>query len=83
MSQMSPAKAQRARENRAYVRVLLRERQPAFAAALEFLSSSMSCSACPARGRIETMIAHRFHRLDDHRFGRRGARLAAPGTESD
>jgi hypothetical protein len=28
----------------------------------------MSCSACPAGGRIEMMIAHRFHRLDDHRF---------------
>jgi hypothetical protein len=34
MSQMSSVKAQRARENRAYVRMLLRERQPAFAAAL-------------------------------------------------
>lgn len=33
---MSPVKAQRARENRAYVRMLLRERQPAFAAALAF-----------------------------------------------
>jgi hypothetical protein len=29
-------KAQRARENSAYVRVLLRERQPTFAAALTF-----------------------------------------------
>jgi hypothetical protein len=36
MSQISPAKAQRAWENRAYVRVLLRERQPEFAAALAF-----------------------------------------------
>jgi hypothetical protein len=33
---MSPVKAKRARENRAYVRVLLRERQPAFAAALAY-----------------------------------------------
>ncbi len=36
MSQMSAVKAQRARENRAYVRMLLSERQPAFAAALAF-----------------------------------------------
>jgi hypothetical protein len=36
MSQMSSVKAQRARENRAYVRMLLKERQPAFAAALAF-----------------------------------------------
>lgn len=34
MSQMPPAKAQRARENSAYVRELLRRRQPGFAAAL-------------------------------------------------
>jgi hypothetical protein len=34
MSQMSPAKAERALKNRAYVRMLLRLRQPAFAAAL-------------------------------------------------
>ena len=36
MSQMSAVKAQRARENRVYVRMLLSERQPAFAAALAF-----------------------------------------------
>ena len=34
MSQMPPAKAQRARENSAYVREPLRRRQPGFAAAL-------------------------------------------------
>jgi hypothetical protein len=34
MSQMSLVKAERASENRAHVRMLLRLRQPAFAAAL-------------------------------------------------
>jgi hypothetical protein len=34
MSQTTAARAQRARKNSAYVRMLLRQRQPAFAAAL-------------------------------------------------
>jgi len=46
--QMSPVKAQRARENRAYVRMLLRERQPAFAAALAF-AEQYAVSCLPGR----------------------------------
>ena len=45
---MSPVKAQRARENRAYVRMLLRERQPAFAAALAF-AEQYAVSCLPGR----------------------------------
>ena len=44
---MSLRKAQRARENRAYVRMLLRQRQPAFAAALSYAEQSVSCPADP------------------------------------
>ena len=44
---MSLRKAQRARENRAYVRMLLRQRQPDFAAALSFAEQSVSCPADP------------------------------------
>ena len=53
---MSSQKAQQARENRAYVRMLLWRRQPAFAAALssaeQYVSRSagaFSCSAGPGR----------------------------------
>jgi hypothetical protein len=49
---MSSEKAQRARENRSYVRMLLRQRQPAFAAALSSAEQYVSCPAdpfsCPA-----------------------------------
>src|ERR1700742_3609509 len=49
---MSSRKAQQARENRAYVRMLLWERQPAFAAALSSAEHYVSCPAgpcsCPA-----------------------------------
>ena len=44
---MSSRKAQRARENRAYVRMLLRQRQPAFAAALSSAEQYVSCPAAP------------------------------------
>jgi hypothetical protein len=54
---MSRAKAQRARENRAHVRVLLWKRQPAFAAGLAAAERDLSCPACPCRQR--EMIAHR------------------------
>ena len=47
MSQMSLVRAERAEENRAYVRKLLWQRQPAFAAALAAAERSVSCSACP------------------------------------
>jgi hypothetical protein len=42
-SQMSWVKAQRARENSAYVRKLLVQRQPGFAAALAFAEQYFSC----------------------------------------
>jgi hypothetical protein len=42
----SRAKAQRAKENRSYVRELLRERQPAFAAILATAEADFSCPAC-------------------------------------
>jgi hypothetical protein len=49
---MSSRKAQQARENRAYVRMLLWQRQPAFAAALSAAEQYVSCPAdpfsCPA-----------------------------------
>jgi hypothetical protein len=58
----SRAKAQRARENRAHVRVLLWKRQPAFAAALAAALAAAEqdffCLACPCRQR--GMIAHRL-----------------------
>jgi hypothetical protein len=41
------AQRERAEENRAYVRRLLRERQPEFAAALAAVERSFSCPACP------------------------------------
>ena len=44
---MSSQKAQQARENRAYVRMLLRQRQPAFAAALSYAEQYASCPADP------------------------------------
>ena len=54
----SRAKAQRARENRAHVRVLLWKRQPAFAAALAAAEQNLSCPARQCRQR--EMIAHRL-----------------------
>src|SRR6476659_6343293 len=44
---MSSRKAQQARENGAYVRMLLRQRQPAFAAALSAAEQYVSCPADP------------------------------------
>ena len=44
---MSSRKAQQARENRAYVRMLLRQRQPTFAAALSAAEQYVSCPADP------------------------------------
>src|SRR5690242_5204949 len=48
---MSSRKAQQARENRAYMRTLLRQRQPAFAAALsseQYVSCPADPFSCPA-----------------------------------
>ena len=44
---MSSRKAQQARKNRAYVRMVLRRRQPAFAAALSSAEQYASCPAAP------------------------------------
>jgi hypothetical protein len=44
---MSSRKTQQARENREYVRMLLRQRQPAFAAALSSAEQYVSCPANP------------------------------------
>jgi hypothetical protein len=52
------ATARRARENRAYIRELLRNREPAFAAALAAAEQEFPCPACPRR-QPETVI----HRL--------------------
>src|SRR5256885_16180540 len=49
---MASRKAQRARENQAYVRMLLRQRQPAFAAALSSAEQYVSCLADPSRTRL-------------------------------
>jgi hypothetical protein len=49
MSQMSSVKTQRAEENRAYVRMLLWQRQPAFAATLASAEQYLPCAACPCR----------------------------------
>ena len=54
----SLTKAQRAQENRAYVRRLLSMRQPAFAAALAAVERDFSRPACPCRQR--EMVAHRL-----------------------
>jgi hypothetical protein len=50
-SQMSWVKAQRARENSAYVRKLLGQRQPEFAAALAFAEQYFSCLLAGERRR--------------------------------
>jgi hypothetical protein len=53
----SLTKAQRAQENRAYIRELLWKRQPVFAAALAAAEQDFSCSACPCKQR--EMIARK------------------------
>ena len=81
MSQISPAKAQRARENRAYVRALLREQADRHLPPHWPSPSSMPRSACLAGGRTE-MIAHRFHRLDDRRPSHRSCRVRRTNRSS-
>jgi hypothetical protein len=71
MSQVSLVKAERARENRAYVRMLLRLRQPAFAAALasaeqDFFTdrrgvARQTCSAAAAWPGIRRPVHQRDH----------------------
>ncbi len=72
MSLMALVKAERALENRAHVRMLLRLRQPAFAAALASAEQDFSCSACLGR-RLErdNDRAPVHHRDRDHRLDRR------------
>ena len=55
MSRMSLVKAERALENRAHVRMLLRLRQPAFAAAL-IASAEQDFFTWPARYRPPDML---------------------------
>jgi hypothetical protein len=50
MRRSSIAQSERAEENRAYVRRLLWEREPEFAAALASAEHSFSCPACPGEG---------------------------------
>lgn len=76
MSYASVVKAQRAQRNRAYVRELLRQRQPALAAALESAEQYLSCAL--ARGNdAGLMMAHETcHLADSLTAGRyRGALL--------
>jgi hypothetical protein len=57
----STLKCERARENRAYVRKLLREREPEFAAALASVEREFSCPAAQATDEIAVMIAQRIY----------------------
>jgi hypothetical protein len=54
---MSLTKAQRAQENKAYVRRLLWRRQPAFAAALAAAELAFSCRACPCEQTIAYQLS--------------------------
>lgn len=58
MSYASVVKAQRAQRNRAYVRELLRQRQPAFAAALESAEQYLSCALAQRGNDVGLMMAH-------------------------
>ena len=64
MSQMPPAKAQRARENSAYVRELLRRRQPGFAAALASAEQCLSHLLAQAGNDAGLVIPHEICHLD-------------------
>ena len=58
MSYASVVKAQRAQRNRVYVRELLRQRQPAFAAALESAEQYLSCALAQTGNDVGLMMAH-------------------------
>jgi len=64
MRRSPTAKSERARENSAYVRRLLRQRQPEFAATLESAEQKFSCPAGLANDGIRIMIAHRIYHFD-------------------
>lgn len=65
MSDVSVVKAQRAQRNRAYVRELLRQRQPAFADALESAERYLSCALAQAGNEVGLMTAHEICHLAD------------------
>ena len=50
MTQILAAKAKRAKENRAYVRMLLWQREPSWAAALALAERDFSCSCATSPG---------------------------------
>jgi hypothetical protein len=64
VSQVSPVKAQRARDSSAIVRKLLRQRQPEFAAALASAEHYFSCPWAERGDGIDVMIAHKIYHLD-------------------
>jgi hypothetical protein len=65
MSYASVVKAQRAQRNRAYVRELLRQRQPAFAAALESAEQYLSCALAQWGNDVGLMMSHETCHLAD------------------
>lgn len=65
MSYVSVVKAQRAQRNRAYVRELLGQRQPAFAAALESAERYLSCALAQTGKDVGLMTAHETYHLAD------------------
>ena len=69
MSQVPPVKAQRARDNRAIVRKLLRQRQPEFAAALASTEHYFSCPCdVVAADGSAVIIGQNQQRVDDTRL---------------
>jgi hypothetical protein len=70
VGQTSLLKAERARQNRAYVRKLLQERQPEFAAALaaakEILTGTVSCWAAHDHPMAAARSAPGVAQVDDH-----------------
>jgi WhiB family transcriptional regulator, redox-sensing transcriptional regulator len=74
MSQTSLVKARRAQENRAYVRKLLRQRQPGFAAALASAERQFSAAARDPRGQDGTVMSG----TSPLALARRAAALADP-----
>jgi len=86
MSYASVVKAQRAQRNRAYVRELLRQRQPAFAAALESAVQYLSCALAQTGNDVGLMMTHETCHLADslavglYRAGSRHARTC-PSTQ--
>jgi hypothetical protein len=74
----SLTKAQRADENRAYVRELLWQRQPEFAAALAAAERVFPFPACPCRQRAITGLRPSARSSDQLGAGHREAESARP-----